>query len=125
MARIVVEVRAIGKPAARFDLPMLSKQQASGSLDNTVRLWDTATGACVRKLEGHSGWVLSVCFSPDGRRLASSSLDNTVRLWNMETGACVKTLEGHGGSVRSVCFSPDGMQLASVSNMSVRLWLNM
>ena len=54
---------------------------ASGSNDETVRLWDVETGVCVKTLEGHGDWVFSVCFSPDGRRLASGSDDSTVRLW--------------------------------------------
>ena len=57
------------------------RQVASGSYDETVRLWDVETGACVRTLEEHGGWVFSVCFSPDGRMVASSSRDRTVRLW--------------------------------------------
>ena len=54
---------------------------ASGSYDNTVRLWDAATGAHKQTLEGHRGNVQSVAFSPDGNTIASGSSDYTVRLW--------------------------------------------
>src|ERR1700755_2534440 len=46
---------------------------ASGSSDNTVRVWDVQTGECQHTLEGHSSWVNSVVFSPDGSRVASGS----------------------------------------------------
>ena len=48
---------------------------ASGSLDNTVRVWDVQTGQCEHTLEGHLGEISSVVFSPDGSRVASGSSD--------------------------------------------------
>ncbi|WYZ35383.1 hypothetical protein EsH8_X_000030 [Colletotrichum jinshuiense] len=89
----------------------------------TVKLWDVVTGQCQQTLEGHSNWVNSVAFSPDGRQLASASDDETVKLWDVVTGQCQQTLEGHSDLVNSVAFSPDGRQLASASNdETVKLW---
>jgi WD40 repeat protein len=86
------------------------KQVASGSVDRTVRLWDTVTGAALQTLEGHSGSVYSVAFSPDGKQVASGSDDRTVRLWDTVTGTALQTLKGHSSSVYSVAFSPDGKE---------------
>ncbi|KAJ9601892.1 hypothetical protein H2200_013607 [Cladophialophora chaetospira] len=96
---------------------------ASGSYDNTVRIWDIQTGECQHTLEGHSKGVYSVVFSPDGSRVASGSDDNTVRIWDIQTGECQHTLEGHSDGVYSVVFSPDGSRVASGSgDQTVRLW---
>jgi WD40 repeat protein len=70
-------------------------------------------------LEGHSHWVESVAFSPDGKLVVSGSGDRTAAwLWGVETGAARQTLEGHSGWIKSVAFSPDGklVVLASGDN---------
>ncbi|KAI8710889.1 NACHT domain-containing protein [Fusarium sp. LHS14.1] len=96
---------------------------ASGSHDETVKIWDAATGVCVQTLEGHGGSVSSVAFSADGQRLTSGSHDETVKIWDAATGVCVQTLEGHSGWVRSVAFSADGQRLASGSHdETVKIW---
>jgi WD40 repeat protein len=59
---------------------------ASGSWDDTIRLWDVNTGQTIGEpLQGHADWVRSVAFSPDGQTLASGSYDETVRLWDVAT----------------------------------------
>jgi energy-coupling factor transporter ATP-binding protein EcfA2 len=122
------------------------KTLASGSWDNTIKLWDITTGKEIRTLQGHSSSVLSVSFSPAGKTLASDSGDNTIKLWDFTTGREIHTLQGHSRSdntikfwdfitgreitfqehsseVSSVSFSPDGKTLASGSwDNTVILW---
>ncbi len=87
-------------------------------------LLDVASGEAKATLQGgHTGWVNSVVFSPDGTTLASGSHDSTVVLWDVASGQENATLQGHTGSVRSVVFSPDGTILASgSSDHTVLLW---
>ncbi|MCP4348119.1 MAG: hypothetical protein GY795_21665, partial [Desulfobacterales bacterium] len=87
----------------------------SGSYDNTVRLWDAATGKEIRTFSGHQDSVLSVSLSSDGRTLVSGSYDNTVRLWDAATGKEIRAFSGHQDSVRSVSLSSDGGTLVSGS----------
>lgn len=86
---------------------------ATGSGDNTVRLWDTQIGQNISTLVGHTGSVVSIAFSPKGQILASGSHDDTIQLWNFHTGEPLKTLRGHAGGVYCVAFSPDGETIAS------------
>ena len=59
------------------------KYIASGSWDNTIKLWNVETGECLRTFKGHANVVLSVAFSPDGRYIASGSWDSTIKLWDL------------------------------------------
>lgn len=102
---------------------------ASGSEDQTVRLWNLE-GEC-RSLHGHTDYIFAVAFSPVsaaspegfGSKLASSSADQTIRLWDINTSQCIKSFHGHTGMVTGVAFSPDGNLLASSSyDRTIKLW---
>ena len=99
---------------------------ASGSEDNTIRIWDVGDNTNlrhVRTLRGHTVAVRSVAWSPDGSTLASASSDGTVRLWNPNNGINFAVLRGHTDRVWCVAWSPDGRILASGSHdYTVRLW---
>src|SRR5438270_13573706 len=66
-------------------------------------------------LQGHTGHVVSVAYSPDGKTLASASYDGMLKLWDMATGKERATLKGHRGRVGSVASNRDGKTLASAS----------
>ena len=104
---------------------------ASGSEDQTVRLWEKrqngGTGAYEWKykqtLHEHTNRVWTVAFSPDGQTLASGSDDRTVRLWNVDTGKCENILHGHTNYIRAVTFSPDGQTLVSSDEgETIKFW---
>jgi WD40 repeat protein len=99
------------------------KLLAAASWDRSIRLWDTATGKEVRRLQGHENQVNAVAFAPDGRTLASGSVDQTVRLWDVDTGKSLRRFVGHTFNVKAVAFSPDGKTLASAADdQTVRVW---
>ena len=87
-----------------------------GNRDNTLKLWDTASGQLLKTLSGHIGKVKTVAFSPDGRTIVSSSADKTLKLWDAASGRELQTLKGHSDEVVSVAFSPDGRTIISGSS---------
>ena len=96
---------------------------ASGSDDQTIRIWDYQSSEHLWTLRGHSSWVQAVSFSVDRHLLASGSRDHTVRIWDWRTGECLHILQGHAHRVKAVAFSPQGNLLASSSeDHTIKLW---
>jgi WD40 repeat protein len=110
----------LGVSGSQQPLPSAS---ATTPAPTPVHLGRVSDGSLVRTLTGHTGFVRSVSFSPDGSLLASGSADDTIKLWRVSDGSLVRTLTGHTGFVRSVSFSPDGSLLASGSaDDTIKLW---
>lgn len=87
---------------------------ATGAEDNSVRLWDAATGDALATFSGHTGRVVSIAFNPDGTLLASAGADNTVRMWNLADGTENFSFQQEGSQrpFNVVAFSPDGSLVA-------------
>ena len=91
--------------------------------DNSVRLFDGATGKELRELIGHTRPPSSVAFSPDGRRIVTAGgADETVKLWDAKSGQEILTMGRHPGQITEVAFSPDGNRIVSTSIDDVRVW---
>ncbi|KAG9318377.1 WD40 repeat-like protein [Chiua virens] len=101
-----------GKPAKK---PVL----ISGSLDNTIKVWDVETGKAMRTLFGHIEGVWAVAC--DKLRLVSGSHDRTIKVWNREEGKCTTTLFGHRGAVTCVGLGEDKIVSGS-DDGDVRIW---
>jgi WD40 repeat protein len=107
-----------------------------------VRLWHRSTGKEKAQLLGHTGFVWSLAFNPDGSLLASGSKDRTVRLWDVSTGReagqmrlrswqdfvyrlprLIGLRPKYMNWVNSVAFHPGGHLLAAGNyDHTVRLW---
>ena len=102
--------------AANVRLPGAGGPPGPGA--GEVKVWDAQTGEELLSLKGHAGWVWSVAFSPDGKRLASGSgslvggQGGEVKVWDAQTGQELLSFKG-GGYRHSVAFSPNGYWLAS------------
>jgi WD40 repeat protein len=96
-----------------------SKEYSSSA----VVIREMASGRVIHTLTGHSAEVVSLTFSPDGRRLATASFDRTIKLWDVQTGQDVFTLRGHTAGLVCLAFSPDGNEIVSGGfDGTARVW---
>ncbi len=91
--------------------------------ENTLKLWDVATGREIRSFTGHSRYLYDIALSPDGRYALSGSTDKTLKLWDVATGREIRTFKGHSDNIDSVAFSPDGKYaLSGSADKTLKLW---
>jgi WD40 repeat protein len=92
-----------------------SKLLATGGSDKIIRLWDMKTAKEVRKIEGHTGAVGFLSFTPDGKSIVSAARDNNDRMisiWDVENGKERKSFRSGGTAIQSMTLSRDGHTLA-------------
>ena len=91
---------------------------------NSIHIYDASTYEELMIFEGHTGSVLAVAFSPNGKRLVSGGLDKTVRLWRADREKLIRTQERHTAPVNTVVFSPNGKRFwsASSEDNTIRSW---
>src|SRR5262249_58115619 len=90
--------------------------------DRLIHVWDAATGKELKQLKGHTGQVIGVAISPDGRMVASSGWDCQLRVWNLATGELIAS-PGKAPGGQGAAFSPDGKLIATwAPDHMVRLW---
>ena len=97
----------------------------SGGYDKTLRLWEMATGRCIRTFDSYIGNVTSVTLTLDGRFVLSGSSYKALRLWDLTTEDFGRTFEGHTGPgwLTSVALTSDGrFALSGSEDQTLRLW---
>ncbi len=112
---------------ATLPLPQVSIGQegilASGSDDNTVKIWNLKQKQVIRTLKADSGWVYTVAISPDAQTAIAGYQNKTIKLWNLNTGDEIRTIKGHQGLVNSVAISSDGQTIVSGSyDKTIKIW---
>lgn len=99
------------------------KWAASGSDDQTVKIWDLETGKCRTTLVGHRDIVRSVAITPDGKRILSGSNDQSVRVWDAGSGRKLAELHGHTDVILTVvAFQDNARALSGGVDKTLRLW---
>jgi WD40 repeat protein/nucleoside phosphorylase len=99
------------------------RRVVSASSDNTLKVWDLASGYAEATLKGHSGPVTACAVTPDGRRVVSASWDRTLKVWDLASGRSEAILEGHSSRVTGCAVTPDGRRVVSTSwDRTLKIW---
>jgi WD40 repeat protein/tRNA A-37 threonylcarbamoyl transferase component Bud32 len=91
-------------------------------VDYTLQLWDLVKSKLVRKLEGHTGHIGSISYSPDGSLILSGSWDHSLRLWDAASGKEIRRFSGNIEGSGLTCFSPDMRLVLSGGGHTLHLW---
>jgi len=111
-----IEVKRLDVTAIAFN--------PDGKSDNEIAiLFDLKSGKLLRTFIGHSEYITSAVFSPNGEYILTGSTDKKVILWDVKSGKQIKLINKISGQVLSVWFSQDGSYLVFAGDgLEVCLW---
>ncbi|MCB0107835.1 MAG: hypothetical protein KDE53_18065 [Caldilineaceae bacterium] len=96
---------------------------SSSSIDLKVLLWDVTSGRLQQSLQGHTGTILSMGLSHNGRTLAGAGYDQRIYLWDLAKGQPPRILQAHSHRLLTVSLNPKGRTLASGDDAgNIHLW---
>jgi hypothetical protein len=93
----------------------------SGSVDETLKIWNAHTGKCDITLKGHTDTITCVMVHFDGR-IISGSLDNTLRIWDPLNGKCDIILKEHAAKIKCIAICPDGKIISGSHDSTLKVW---
>ncbi|HEX4696947.1 MAG TPA: TIR domain-containing protein, partial [Candidatus Udaeobacter sp.] len=99
------------------------KRIISAGGEQTIKVWDSESGALIQTLSGHEGSIFSVAVSAQGDWVVSAGADKMVKVWNLKADPLVRTLRGHKGVISNVAWNPDGKSVVTGSeDGTIRVW---
>ena len=120
-AKIVLEGHSAGVLSVAYSPD--GNTIASGSVDDTLRLWSVSQARLLRTMQGHPFPIGQVVFSPNGVNIFTGSTDGIIRIWQVSSGIFVRSLAGHTGQITGLDISKDGKWLvSSAEDFTVRIW---
>lgn len=96
---------------------------AAGGADNTIHIYNVASGKEELVIQQHADWVMALAFSPDGGKLASASRDRSARVYNSKSGELETSYNDHGVPVQAVAFDDEGKRVFSAGkDKRIHIW---
>ncbi|MCF7763608.1 MAG: protein kinase [Verrucomicrobia bacterium] len=94
----------------------------AGGGNTTLKLWEVSSWNLAATLEGHTAWINSVAFTPDGTRLVSAGLDREIKIWEPFKEREILSLVGHTNSISAIAVTPGGRLVSGSMDGTMQVW---
>mmetsp|Transcript_11396 Transcript_11396/g.26794 ORF Transcript_11396/g.26794 Transcript_11396/m.26794 type:complete len:326 (-) Transcript_11396:94-1071(-) len=105
----------------RFSPSLTVPLIVSSGWDKLVKVWNITNCQLRRDLVGHTGYLNTVCVSPDGSLAASGGKDGTAMLWEVNEGKRLYSLDA-GSIINGLVFSPNRYWLCAATDEAIKIW---